>query len=57
MISKKNEINEKQGQSIEFAPVFGTEKLDNLLFLRIIKMQMICKYNLIANTNKLQKVK
>lgn len=57
MISKKNEINEKQGQSIEIALVFCTEKLDNLLFLRIIKMQMICKYNLIANTNKLQKVK
>ena len=27
MISKKNEINEKQGQSIEFAPVFVQKSL------------------------------
>ena len=33
------------------------EKLDILIFLRIIKMQTSCKYKLIANTNKLQKVK
>ena len=63
-------MDEKQGQSMELASIFlihrklrpmnqnlFREKLDILIFLRIIKMQISCKYKLIANTNKLQKVK
>lgn len=51
-------MNEKQGQSMRACPCFFcTEKLDILLFLRIIKMQISCKYKLVANTNRLQKIK
>ena len=63
-------MDEKQGQSMELASIFlihrklrpmnqnlFREKLDILIFLRIIKMQTSRKYKLIANTNKLQKVK
>lgn len=57
-------MDEKQGQSMELASIFlihrklhpmnqnlFREKLDILIFLRIIKMQISCKYKLIANTN------
>lgn len=57
-------MDEKQGQSMELASIFlihrklhpmnqnlFLEKLDILIFLRIIKMQISCKYKLIANTN------
>ena len=57
-------MDEKQGQSMELASIFlihrklhpmnqnlFREKLDILIFLRIIKMQASCKYKLIANTN------
>ena len=57
-------MDEKQGQSKELASIFlihrklhpmnqnlFREKLDILIFLRIIKMQTSCKYKLIANTN------
>lgn len=57
-------MDEKQGQSMELASIFlihrklhpmnqnlFREKLDILIFLRIIKMQTSCKYILIANTN------
>ena len=57
-------MDEKQGQSIDLASIFlihrklhpmnqnlFREKLDILIFLRIIKMQISCKYKLIANTN------
>ena len=57
-------MDEKQGQSMELASIFlihrklhpmnqnlFREKLDILIFLRIIKMQISCKYELIANTN------
>lgn len=57
-------MDEKQGQSMELASIFlihrklhpmnqnlFREKLDILIFLRIIKMQTSCKHKLIANTN------
>ena len=57
-------MDEKQGQSMELASIFlihrklhpmnqnlFREKLDILIFLRIIKMQISCKCKLIANTN------
>ena len=57
-------MDEKQGQSMELASIFlihrklhpmnqnlFRDKLDILIFLRIIKMQISCKYKLIANTN------
>ena len=57
-------MDEKQGQSMELASIFlihrklhpmnqnlFREKLDILIFLRIIKMQTSYKYKLIANTN------
>ena len=57
-------MDEKQGQSMELASIFlihrklhpmnqnlFREKLDILIFLRIIKMQTSCNYKLIANTN------
>ena len=57
-------MDEKQGQSMELASIFlihrklhpmnqnlFREKLDILIFQRIIKMQTSCKYKLIANTN------
>ena len=57
-------MDEKQGQSMELASIFlihrklhpmnqnlFREKLDILIFLRIIKMQTSFKYKLIANTN------
>lgn len=55
-------MDEKQGQSMELASIFlihrklhpmnqnlFREKLDILIFLRIIKMQTDCKYELVAN--------
>lgn len=57
-------MDEKQGQSMELASIFlihrklhpmnqnlFREKLDILIFLRIIKMQTSCKCKLIANMN------
>ena len=57
-------MDEKQGQSMELASIFlihrklhpmnqnlFREKLDILIYLRIIKMHISCKYKLIANTN------